>query len=216
MPSPFAPRCARRSARGAKPPRPDDAAPAARRRRRADRPRGHRGPRARLPGARGPLPPVAAATGGVFLTSAPVEGTLDQDWRAKGAPRRRPARGVGLRARQAETLLDGRHRLRALARRQHAAGPRRQPPARAAGGDRGARPRVRKDEPGRESGWVDLDRLRLAVVPGSSGGRCSARRGGCSATSSGPRTCRASTGPACSTATSRWSSASPRARSSPT
>ena len=43
---------------------------------------------------------------------------------------------------------------------------------------------------------------------GSSGGRCCAKCGGCSATSSGSTTCRASTGKRCTGATSRCSSAS--------
>ena len=83
------------------------------------------------------------------------------------------------------------HRLQLSHGRQGPGGPRRQPAAR--------RPRRRsrpsrsrpEDEPGRES-RLDRPRDRVRVCSSrraTSGGRCSARPGGCSATSSGRPTC---------------------------
>jgi len=108
---------------------------------------------------------LLAGHGRVFVTSVPVEGSLEEDWRAKGPP---PAKAKleawDFDRDKADTLLpavtdaalslDGHtllvragNRLRAL-------------PASAEARDVPA-----KDEPGRETGWVDLGRLRVEVVP---------------------------------------------------
>ncbi len=126
------------------------------------------------------------------------------------------ARGVGLRARPRRDAARERHRDRAVARRPHAAGPRRQPPARAAGARSMPATWCARTSPAASRAGSTSAGCVSRWCPSSSGGRCCARRGGCSATSSGPRTSRASTGRARSSATCRWSSASPRAPSSPT
>ena len=59
-------------------------------------------------------------------------------------------------------------------------------------------------------------RARFRRSARANGGRCCTKCGGCSATSSGCPTCRASTGRRCTRATSRCSTASRRAASCPT
>jgi tricorn protease len=101
----------------------------------------------------------------VFVTSVPVEGMLGEDWRAKGPPPAKAKLEVwDFERDKAETLLErvteislsldahtllvrAGNRLRAL-------------PASIEGRDV-----ARKEEAGRESGWIDLGRLRLEVVP---------------------------------------------------
>ncbi|HEX7022690.1 MAG TPA: S41 family peptidase, partial [Trueperaceae bacterium] len=102
----------------------------------------------------------------VLFSSRPVEGSLDQEWFGAGPP---PAKGklecYDLRARTNETLVDGittfvvsqdgstlayraGNRLRIL--------------------EAGKKPPEedgRDGEPGRKSGWLDLDRIKVSVVP---------------------------------------------------
>jgi tricorn protease len=114
---------------------------------------------------------IVGARGRALFTYTPVEGFLGMDWASSGAP---PAKQV-LRAHdfesgKTETLIDGvsgvsatadgrsllvrvGNRLRALP----AGLARKEIPA--------------KDEAGRESGWIDLDRLRVEVEPGAEWGQ---------------------------------------------
>ena len=95
-----------------------------------------------------------------------------------GAPRRSPRRSTTSRSPPtAATLVyrDGKT-LRAIAadRKRRARKPE---PADADG------------PPSRKNGRIDLERVRVAIEPRASGGRCCARSGACSATSSGRPTC---------------------------
>jgi tricorn protease len=108
---------------------------------------------------------ILGSHGRVFLASLPIEGTLAEDWRAQGPPAAKSKLEVwDFERDRAETLLpstteiglslDGHTLLVRVGNRLRAL------PAAIE-----ARDLVRKDEPGRESGWIDLNRLRLEVVP---------------------------------------------------
>ncbi len=100
-----------------------------------------------------------------MLTSLPIEGTLDSDWRAKGPP---PAKAKveiwDFERDRADTLLTGVTEI-ALSLDSHTLLVRAGNRLRALPAGIEARDLVRKDEAGRESGWIDLGRLRLEVVP---------------------------------------------------
>jgi tricorn protease len=108
---------------------------------------------------------LVAGHGRVFLTSVPVEGSLDEDWRAKGPPKAsaklevwdfdRDRAEMLLRAVTDVALsLDGHTLLVRVGNRLRAL------PASIESRDLSSR-----EEVGRETGWVDLGRVRLEVVP---------------------------------------------------
>ena len=108
---------------------------------------------------------IVGGHGRAFVTSVPIEGTIDQDWRAKGPP---PAKARveiwDFERDHAETLLASVTEI-ALSLDAHTLLVRTGNRLRALPAGIEARDLVRKDEPGRESGWIDLGRLRLEVVP---------------------------------------------------
>ena len=155
----------------AKPSRPEE--PCQRRGypQRAGRPRGPRRPRGRFPDAGGALPPDRRRPRPRLHHFGagrrhPRPGLARQGTAAGQGQ----GRGLGLRARPRRHAARERHRDRALARRSHAAGARRQPPARAAGGDRGPRPGAQ----GRARPRVGMDRPRPAASRGGARARVAA------------------------------------------
>jgi tricorn protease len=108
---------------------------------------------------------VLGGHGRVFVTSVPVDGTLEEDWRAKGPPRAQAKLEVWDFDRdKPETLLPGVTEV-ALSLDGHTLLVRVGNRLRALPASIESRDLPRKDDPGRESGWVDLGRLRLEVVP---------------------------------------------------
>ena len=148
--------------------------------------------RRRPQGACGRVLPIVGAHGrGGHKEAA---GRLELFDFATRAPRRWPTRSTRFELAQDGTTLvvrDGK-RLRAIAADTQA---------------RQARARRRTtDTPSRKSGWIDLEpHAHLGRAARASGGRCCARSGACSATSSGRPTCRASTGRRSTRATRRCS-----------
>jgi tricorn protease len=108
---------------------------------------------------------ILGGHGRVFIAMVPIEGTLDEDWRAKGPPPAKTRVDVwDFERNRCETLLAGVSEI-ALSLDGHTLLVRAGNRLRALPAGIEARDLVRKDEPGRESGWIDLGRLRLEVVP---------------------------------------------------
>jgi tricorn protease len=108
---------------------------------------------------------VGGASGRVLIESWPVEGTLDLEW--FGGP---PAKGLLqawiFESDKAETVMDKVTEFtmsmdrKVLAVRSGAR-------VRVVASSHKAEPKPPKDEPGRESGWLDLGRVRPEVDPGA-------------------------------------------------
>jgi len=114
---------------------------------------------------------LEAGKGRVFMSYHPVEGFLDMDWGSQGAP---PATQIlqvqKLGEGSAETLISGISDFALSADRQSLlvrVGNR----LRALSAGLGAKEVPTKPETGRESGWLDVERLRVAVEPSAEWGQ---------------------------------------------
>lgn len=118
-----------------------------------------------FPVAEGRYARVLGAKGRVLFSSFPVEGSLDQSWLPGEPPAKGKIESYDFEAMKTETVTDRVSDFTVSADGK-VLGLRSGNRVRVVTATQKVENKAGNDQPGRESGWIDLERIRVAVVPG--------------------------------------------------